>query len=357
MSISCHLGYKSLELCFNTDCVAKACQRYSIINNYHQKFKKFLYNYKARADTLLSQTKLSDFRSQSKMLFDSAACKCLGFSACSCVSAKKVPRKEREFLLDQRTNKKMIISGVDLHESLRLRKLNDLRNRRKQLQPRNQHHKPSTELDVLPLDYDSDASKSSSEETDNTDDEEVFKLPSKGGSRTNLSSVAQVCDRAGVSDRTAALLASSLLLDMRQINKNDQSSVIDHLKIRRERAKVQKDLQHSVEAELDCTFAVFFDGRIDKTLKKVNKGYKSSKNLVSEEHICMLREPGSSYVGHVSPKTESSKHISEEILELLTSDSYSSYLRAIGCDGTMVNTGTTNGVIVGLERALISLLQ
>ena len=137
----------------------------------------------------------------------------------------------------------MIISGVDRQESLRLRKLNDLRNRRRQLQTRDQQHEPSTELDLLPLDYDSDASKSSSEATDNTDNEEIFKLPSKGGSRTNLSSVAQVCDRAGISDRTTALLASSLLFDMGQINKNDQNSVIDRHKIRRERAKVRKDLQ------------------------------------------------------------------------------------------------------------------
>ena len=98
----------------------------------------------------------------------------LNFSACSCVSAEKVPRKEREFLLDQRTNKKMVISGVDRLESLRLRKLKDLRNRRKQLRTRDQQHEPSTELDVLPQDYDSDASKSSSEETDNTDNVEVF---------------------------------------------------------------------------------------------------------------------------------------------------------------------------------------
>ena len=90
---------------------------------------------------------------------------------------------------------------------------------------------------------------------------------------------------------------------MGQINKNDQNSVIDCHKIRRERAKVRKDLQNSVEAELDCPIAIYFDGRIDKTLKKISKGNKSSKNLVSEEHICMLRKPGSSYVGHVSPKT------------------------------------------------------
>ena len=68
----------------------------------------------------------------------------------------------------------MVISGVDRLESLRLRKLKDLRNRRKQLQTRDQQHEPSTELDVLPQDYDSDASKSSGEETDNTDNVEVF---------------------------------------------------------------------------------------------------------------------------------------------------------------------------------------
>ena len=50
---------------------------------------------------------------------------------------------------------------------------------------------------------------------------------------------------------------------MGQINKNDQNSVIDRNKISREIAKVRKDLQNSVEAELDCPFAVFFDGRID----------------------------------------------------------------------------------------------
>ena len=66
---------------------------------------------------------------------------------------------------------------------------------------------------------------------------------------------------------------------MGQINKNHQNSVIDRHKIRRERAKVRKDLQNSVEAELDCPFAIYFDGRIDKTLKKINKDYKSSKKL------------------------------------------------------------------------------
>ena len=59
----------------------------------------------------------------------------------------------------------------------------------------------------------------------------------------------------------------------------------------------------------------------------------------------------------MSPKTGSSKNISEEILEVLNSILKSSNVRAIGCDGTNVNTGTKNGVIVALERALSRRLQ
>ena len=68
-----------------------------VINNYHQKFKKFLYHYKARADTLLSQTKLSDFRSQSKMLFDIAACKSYIFPHAVVSVPKKYPEKSANF--------------------------------------------------------------------------------------------------------------------------------------------------------------------------------------------------------------------------------------------------------------------
>ena len=59
----------------------------------------------------------------------------------------------------------------------------------------------------------------------------------------------------------------------------------------------------------------------------------------------------------MSPKTGSSKNISKEILEVLNSSLKSSNGQAIGCDGTNVITGTKNGVIVALERALSRPLQ
>ena len=59
----------------------------------------------------------------------------------------------------------------------------------------------------------------------------------------------------------------------------------------------------------------------------------------------------------MSPKTGSSENISEENLEVLNYSLKSSNVRAIGCGGTNVNTGTINGVIVTLERALSRSLQ
>ena len=54
----------------------------------------------------------------------------------------------------------------------------------------------------------------------------------------------------------------------------------------------------------------------------------------------------------MSPTTGSSKNVSEEIVEVLNSSLISSNVQAIGCDRTNVNTGTKNGVVVALERAL-----
>ena len=49
-----------------------------------------------------------------------------------------------------------------------------------------------------------------------------------------LPSLAKACDRTGVSDRAAAIIASSVLQDMGIVSPNDTSKVIDRSRIRRE---------------------------------------------------------------------------------------------------------------------------
>ena len=67
-----------------------------------------------------------------------------------------------------------------------------------------------------------------------------------------------------------------------------------------------------------------------------------------------MTEPGSKYVAHVTPDSGSSRDIAQEILECFHSEIPLldfTYLRAIGCDGTVVKTGSKNGVVRQLEKA------
>lgn len=64
-----------------------------------------------------------------------------------------------------------------------------------------------------------------------------------------------------------------------------------------------------------------------------------NKNIkTKEEHIVLIQEPSSKYIGHVTPKDGSAKQICNSILDFITLEVASNIL-AIGTDGTAVNTG------------------
>ncbi|ESO05609.1 hypothetical protein HELRODRAFT_171263 [Helobdella robusta] len=95
---------------------------------------------------------------------------------------------------------------------------------------------------------------------------------------------------------------------------------------------------------------LYFDGRKDKTIQQDKKGTKYYRSTVTEEHVVLLSEPGSLFLGHVSPMSGSAKNITLSIKTFLKdADSNINELKAIGCDGTVINTGLTNGVIRQLE--------
>ena len=56
-------------------------------------------------------------------------------------------------------------------------------------------------------------------------------------------------------------------------------------------------------------YAIFFDGRKDKTIVQEKKGNSYYRTVVVEEHIVLLSEPGSVYIGHVTPDSGSSADI------------------------------------------------
>ena len=95
--------------------------------------------------------------------------------------------------------------------------------------------------------------------------------------------------------------------------------------------------------------SIFFDDWKDNTLVQIKQGNKFAKEVRQEEHITILQEPNSTYMAHTTPTSGSSENICSALIKLFQSIAVdTSNLCAIGCDGTVINTGAKNGVIARL---------
>jgi hypothetical protein len=69
-----------------------------------------------------------------------------------------------------------------------------------------------------------------------------------------------------------------------------------------------------------------------------------------EEHLTLVQEPGSIYIGHVAPETGLASGHQVALVECLQDEHINlESLRVIGCDGTATNTGHRSGVIRLME--------
>ena len=173
----------------------------------------------------------------------------------------------------------------------------------------------------------------------------------------DISALAEACDRTGVSHRAAAFLASSVIQDAGVITKKDATSVIDKNKVQRARKKARTSNLASNNTALHLK-SLYFDGRRDQTLSQREIDGRLHQRTVVEEHITLLNEPQSQYVGHFTAASGSSQSIFNGMIAHLDLKEISiGEVTAIGCDGTAVNTGRNGGVIKLLEEHLDKPLQ
>ncbi|ESN99374.1 hypothetical protein HELRODRAFT_162916 [Helobdella robusta] len=206
-------------------------------------------------------------------------------------------------------------------------------------------------------------STSGSSSTDIPDEDEirVIETPLRSGKETQkrrgqLQNLASVCDRTGISDRSAVFIVNAALLDLNVINTDDSSKVIDRSKIRRERKKVSKHLQYADSNKIITV--IYFDGRKDNTFVMTTTNNTAHRKTITEEHISLLSEPDSEYIGHFSIDSVKSNTIEKSTVDVLEMKfEFCSSLVAMGCDGTAVNTGPKNGVIDLLQKHLKRPLQ
>jgi len=273
-----------------------------------------------RRSGLKYEKQFEEFSLKCDKLFDIAFCKCLSFFDCPCVPIKRVPPKEQEFLVDQRLKRKMYIGSID-HTFFQ-----KVEHKRGKVERKgvNQIDKESVEVPSL---CDSNPVSASAHESTS--------------SRTHLEKFSQECDRFGFSDRSAAAIGNALLQDVGLISQENKQMVLDRNKVRRERAR-----SRSAESKVTEIRALFFDGKKDRTMTMVD----GSRKIVQEEHITLIQEPESVFLGHSAPMNGSSQEIENSFFQLLSPNLNN--VLAIGCDGTAINTGSTGGVIARLEARL-----
>lgn len=125
-------------------------------------------------------------------------------------------------------------------------------------------------------------------------------VPQTTTASANYSVIAKTCDRYGISDRAGAAIGSAVLQAT-----NSSVSVIDKNKLRRERTKTRQKI--IANDRISQVPALYFDGRKDKSLVLTKKGGKSYRQLIMEEHISLIKEPDSKYLGHITPSSGSAK--------------------------------------------------
>ncbi|GBN05471.1 hypothetical protein AVEN_240462-1 [Araneus ventricosus] len=121
-------------------------------------------------------------------------------------------------------------------------------------------------------------------------------------------------DRFSISDRAGAAIVSATLQDVGIISESNVLNVADRNKIRRGRTKARSTVLSQIIKDYDHDqFGLYFDGRKDRTLSM-----EDNRRKVIEEHISLVKEPGSEYIGHVSANFGTANIIGNNIYSFLS---------------------------------------
>ena len=286
------------------------------VKEYHQTFQSIMKSYQSKKNSAAFQTKLEKFKDESKKLFDFASCKCKDMENCNCSKKVKIPVMERGFMKDQRTDRKMYNGNCDSRATKLLRKRSLRREGHLNLAQKTVERRQE-----LP-DFIKETVQGFSDSDEDSFDpdfvltghkrksfEAVLKSP-QNSKRPRLLNLALACERTGVSDRSAAMISSSVY---GIIFADPFEDVIDRNKIRRSKNDIGKEVNAFAKNNASEIQSLYFDGRKDQTLINEKKGDSYHKKNIMKEHITLMSEPGSNYLGHVSVSQGTSECITKAI--------------------------------------------
>ncbi|GBM15039.1 hypothetical protein AVEN_266925-1 [Araneus ventricosus] len=132
---------------------------------------------------------------------------------------------------------------------------------------------------------------------------------------TKVLAAVRTLDQFGISDRAGAASVSVALQDVGIISESNVLNVVDRNKIRRGRTDARTTLLSQVIKDYGHDqFDLYLDGRKDRTLSMED----NRRKVIIEEHISLVKEPGSEYIGHVSINFGREQIIGNDIYSFLS---------------------------------------
>ena len=171
--------------------------------------------------------------------------------------------------------------------------------------------------------------------------------------RKKWPNLARICERYQLSDRAAAAVANSVLVDVGLVTEDDKTRIIDRSKLRRERERCRNEIRSEEQQNFGLVNAVYLDGRKDATqIVAQGPNEKHYRSVQLKEHYTVVGEPGSYYLIHFSPEDGKGRTIAQKLFDSFSGTELEGKLAIVGTDGTASMTGKHNGCIRSLEELL-----
>lgn len=304
-------------------------------------------------------------------LFTISQCNC-GIESnmlCKCAAVQKIPENAVEFFIDQCGPR--LLSFEDEPEQADVVEMAD--EAEDILEDQSEFVSTITKPSPISAGYEPDTADEEEFATSRRDVSPPVESQLKV-SDIRLRNFSSALDRSDTSVRFGSLHATMLIKDLRlsiaakaikdyspdiaeKLTKYFDDLIIDKNKVQRERSKFRIEAEEAAKYHglLKC---ISFDGKKEETLKKIIASNRARNIKVLEEHITIVKEPDSKFIGYATPTVGTGVGIQNAIVNFLNDKNYNmDHLVAISCDGTVTNTGYKNGVIAFMERYLQRPLQ
>lgn len=282
---------------------------------------------------------------------------------CTCSKELKVPPQEIPFLHDQRHARKFTISDkVDNATSAKMeaaakRKETEERKQENEVQRVEKEAKAQAEANKDNMIYENmqeetleDLEPTTKRRKRTVDGDFVVASRERCSDRNmdDLENLAEACDRFNLESNATAYACNAYLKDKGLLT---SQNTLDRKKLDRSRVKYRK---RQLDAELkqqrkEKITALYHDGRRDKTLVTKTINGIPRKVVEVEEHISLIEEPNSRYLGHVTPKDGTGKEIGKSLYKAVVNVDAAETVGVIGNDGCSANNGPDNGACACFE--------